>query len=77
MTQLSPVTYGDYEYPDGAIVVGWMLGLVSLLPVPVCALIAILREQGSLINVRTGLSPLFDLILLCFGYELSMKRLLE
>jgi hypothetical protein len=60
VTQLSPVTYGVYKYPDGAIVVGWMLGLVSLLPVPVCALIAILREQGSLINVRTGFTPCLD-----------------
>ncbi|XP_061183688.1 sodium- and chloride-dependent glycine transporter 1-like [Saccostrea echinata] len=48
VTQLSPVTYGDYEYPDGAIVFGWMLGLVSLVPVPVCALIAILGEKGNL-----------------------------
>ncbi|XP_062570938.1 sodium- and chloride-dependent glycine transporter 1-like [Saccostrea cucullata] len=50
VTQLSPVTYGDYEYPDGAIVFGWMLGLVSLVPVPVCALIAILREEGNLLQ---------------------------
>ena len=51
VTQLSPVTYGDYEYPDGAIVFGWMLGLASLLPVPICAVIAILREKGSLVQV--------------------------
>ncbi|XP_048777264.1 sodium- and chloride-dependent glycine transporter 1 [Ostrea edulis] len=50
VTQLSPVTYGDYKYPDVAIAIGWMLGLVSLLPVPLCALIAILGEQGSLIE---------------------------
>ena len=51
VTQLSPVTYGDYEYPNGAIVFGWMLGLASLLPVPLCAIIAILREKGSLVQV--------------------------
>jgi len=50
VTQLSPVTYGDYEYPNGAIVFGWMLGLASLLPVPLCAIIAILREKGSLVQ---------------------------
>ncbi|XP_022325413.2 sodium- and chloride-dependent glycine transporter 1-like [Crassostrea virginica] len=50
VTQLSPVTYGDYEYPNGAIVFGWMLGLASLLPVPLCAVIAILREKGSLVQ---------------------------
>nr|XP_011456838.2 sodium- and chloride-dependent glycine transporter 1 [Crassostrea gigas] len=47
VTQLSPVTYGKYEYPDGAIVIGWMLGLVSLMPIPICAILAILREKGS------------------------------
>ncbi|XP_011414893.3 sodium- and chloride-dependent glycine transporter 1 [Magallana gigas] len=50
VTQLSPVTYGDYEYPDGAIVFGWMLGLASIVPVPVCAIIAILGEKGSFVQ---------------------------
>lgn len=52
VTQLSPVTYGKYEYPDGAIVIGWMLGLVSLMPIPICAILAILREKGSFYEVR-------------------------
>lgn len=51
VTQLSPVTYGKYEYPDGAIVIGWMLGLVSLMPIPICAILAILREKGSFYEV--------------------------
>nr|XP_022326232.1 sodium- and chloride-dependent glycine transporter 1-like isoform X1 [Crassostrea virginica] len=50
VTQLSPVKYGNYEYPNAAIVMGWMLGLASLLPIPICAIIAILREKGSLVD---------------------------
>ena len=55
MTQLSPVKYGNYEYPNAAIVMGWMLGLVSLLPIPLCAIIAILREKGSLVDVSVNM----------------------
>lgn len=59
VTQLSPVTYGDYEYPYGAIVFGWMLGLASIVPVPVCAIIAILREKGSFVQVSCHRHILF------------------
>lgn len=51
VTQLSPVTYGKYEYPSWAIAFGWMLGIVSLVPLPVCAIIAIVKEEGPLIEV--------------------------
>ncbi|OWF45691.1 Sodium- and chloride-dependent glycine transporter 2 [Mizuhopecten yessoensis] len=42
----SAVTYGDYEYPDWGIALGWMFGLASLVPIPLCAIISILKEQG-------------------------------
>lgn len=58
VTQLSPVTYGKYEYPSWAIAFGWMLGIVSLVPLPVCAIIAIAKEEGPLIErVRKLLKP--------------------
>ncbi|XP_069130315.1 sodium- and chloride-dependent glycine transporter 1-like [Argopecten irradians] len=50
VTQLSPVTYGTYQYPQWAIVLGWILGMTSLVPIPVCAIIAILKEKGSLVS---------------------------
>lgn len=53
------MTYGDYEYPDGAIVFGWMLGLASIVPVPVCAIIAILGEKGSFVQVSCHRHILF------------------
>ncbi|KAJ8297706.1 hypothetical protein KUTeg_024237 [Tegillarca granosa] len=58
VTQLSPVTYGKYEYPSWAIAFGWILGIVSLVPLPVCAIIAIVKEEGPLIErVKKLLKP--------------------
>jgi len=51
VTQLSPVTYGDYEYPRWAIWFGWTLGIASIVPVPVCAIIAIAKEDGPISKV--------------------------
>ncbi|OWF47646.1 Sodium- and chloride-dependent glycine transporter 2 [Mizuhopecten yessoensis] len=48
VTQLSPVTYGTYHYPQWAIALGWFLGMLSLAPIPTCAIIAILQEKGPL-----------------------------
>ena len=44
--QLAPVTYGHYQYPAWAIVFGWMLGLCSLLPIPIVMVVSILHEKG-------------------------------
>lgn len=48
VSQLAPVTYGEYEYPTWAIVFGWMLGLCSLLPIPIVMVIGLRKEEGSL-----------------------------
>ncbi|XP_060065225.1 sodium- and chloride-dependent glycine transporter 1-like [Ylistrum balloti] len=61
VTQLSPVTYGDYHYPQWAINLGWFLGLISLVPVPVCAGIAIFKETGPVVSrVKKLLKPAED-----------------
>lgn len=61
VTQLSPVTYGDYNYPPWAINLGWFLGLISLVPVPVCAAIAIYKESGPIMmRVKKLLKPAED-----------------
>ena len=53
VSQLKQVTYGDYQYPVWAVVFGWCLGLISLFPLPVCAVKAIYEEKsGTLIQVR-------------------------
>jgi hypothetical protein len=38
---LKPVQYDGQDYPRWAIVVGWMLGMVSLLPIPLMIAIVI------------------------------------
>ncbi|KAL8617159.1 hypothetical protein ACOMHN_014329 [Nucella lapillus] len=48
VSQLAPVTYGTYQYPTWAIIFGWMLGLCSLLPLPIVMVISVCREQGTL-----------------------------
>ncbi|XP_012934684.1 sodium- and chloride-dependent glycine transporter 1 [Aplysia californica] len=45
VSQLEPVTYGDYEYPTWAITFGWLLGLCSIIPVPILAIHAIYKEE--------------------------------
>jgi hypothetical protein len=51
VTQLKPVTYGDYEYPTWAIVFGWTLGMCSLAPIPIVALIEISKVEGTFMEV--------------------------
>lgn len=46
VSQLAPVSYGSYQYPTWAIIFGWMLGLCSLLPLPIVMVISILKEKG-------------------------------
>ncbi|GFS19354.1 sodium- and chloride-dependent glycine transporter 1-like [Elysia marginata] len=48
MATLGPVTYGDYNYPGWAIVVGWMLATVSMFPIPFMAVYQIYYSSGSL-----------------------------
>ncbi|XP_041356847.1 sodium- and chloride-dependent glycine transporter 1-like [Gigantopelta aegis] len=61
VTHLQAVTYGDYEYPTWAIVFGWMLGLVSLVPIPIMMIIAIAREEGPFIDrIKKLLKPTED-----------------
>lgn len=46
---LGPVTYGDeYQYPEWSIAVGWMMGIISVLPIPIVAVIQIMSTPGSL-----------------------------
>ncbi|KAL5012506.1 hypothetical protein ScPMuIL_011057 [Solemya velum] len=61
VTQLAPVTYGDVVYPDWAIVFGWVLGFVSLIPIPVVMVIQIMNEEGSLLErVKKLVKPAAD-----------------
>jgi len=49
---LGPVTYDGKDYPTWAIVVGWCLGVSSVLPIPGFAIYQILRTEGTLKEVN-------------------------
>jgi len=43
----SPVTYGKYSYPEWALVIGWFFALCSIVPLPLVAIIGILKGKGT------------------------------
>ncbi|XP_071125321.1 sodium- and chloride-dependent glycine transporter 2-like isoform X2 [Mytilus edulis] len=53
MTQLQPVSYNHYQYPSYAIVIGWVIGMVSVAPIPLYMIKAIACAEGSL-HARIG-----------------------
>ena len=48
---LGPVTYGDYNYPQWAIAMGWSIGVCSIIPIPGYALYKIATTDGTFIQV--------------------------
>ncbi|VDI73220.1 solute carrier family 6 (neurotransmitter transporter, amino acid) member 5/7/9/14 [Mytilus galloprovincialis] len=49
---LGPVTYDGKSYPTWAIVFGWILGMVSLVPIPLMMIIQIINTEGDTIVER-------------------------
>lgn len=49
---LGPVTYGGKEYPAWAVQLGWGLGSISIIPIPLVMIYKIFKEDGTLIEVR-------------------------
>jgi hypothetical protein len=39
MSQLKPVSYGTYQYPLWAILIGWIIGMTSVVPIPIQAML--------------------------------------
>lgn len=58
VTHLKPVSYGDYQYPQWAIVIGWLVGLASIVPLPLYMIYSIMQTQGNFIHrVKTLVQP--------------------
>lgn len=55
MSQLKPVSYGAYQYPLWAILIGWIIGMTSVVPIPIQAVIGLCKSNGSLLQVRLNL----------------------
>ncbi|XP_067663699.1 sodium- and chloride-dependent glycine transporter 1-like [Haliotis asinina] len=47
---LGPVTYGDKVYPQWAIIVGWSLGVTSVLPIPIMMVFQLYKTEGTLLE---------------------------
>ena len=46
-------TYGVYIYPIGAIVIGWMIGMTSVVPIPIFFVYKFIKASGNgIIKVR-------------------------
>ncbi|ELU15127.1 hypothetical protein CAPTEDRAFT_142937 [Capitella teleta] len=45
--QYTPISYGDYEYPDWGIGIGWLLASLSLVCIPIGIVKAIWEAEGS------------------------------
>ncbi|XP_067651321.1 sodium- and chloride-dependent glycine transporter 2-like isoform X1 [Haliotis asinina] len=58
LVQYQAPTYGDYEYPTYGVAIGLFIGLVSMVPVPVCMIKELVKTKGSFVErVGTCLRP--------------------
>ncbi|XP_014668396.1 PREDICTED: sodium- and chloride-dependent glycine transporter 1-like [Priapulus caudatus] len=55
----TPISYNNYSYPQWAIVIGWMMALSSLVPIPISAVCAVYTAPGNSLweRVRMALRP--------------------
>ncbi|KAK7504650.1 hypothetical protein BaRGS_00004136, partial [Batillaria attramentaria] len=57
----TPPTYGDYEFPAFARGLGWCIGLVPILPIPVVMVVKIITTSGTFgERVKTLIKPSAD-----------------
>ncbi|XP_054721556.1 sodium-dependent proline transporter-like [Uloborus diversus] len=42
-----PATYNGYKYPNWSLVLGWMMAMCSIVPVPIIAIAQLLKAKGS------------------------------
>ncbi|XP_046564505.1 sodium- and chloride-dependent betaine transporter-like [Haliotis rubra] len=58
LASYKPPTYGEYNYPGSAVVFGWFIALVSVVPIPVTMVIQILKMEGSPAQrVKAAMAP--------------------
>ncbi|CAC5408977.1 Sodium- and chloride-dependent neutral and basic amino acid transporter B(0+),Sodium- and chloride-dependent taurine transporter,Sodium-dependent noradrenaline transporter,Sodium-dependent proline transporter,Sodium-and chloride-dependent glycine transporter 1,Creatine transporter,Sodium- and chloride-dependent GABA transporter 3,Sodium- and chloride-dependent betaine transporter,Sodium- and chloride-dependent GABA transporter 2,Sodium-dependent dopamine transporter,Sodium- and chloride-dependent GABA tran len=50
MTQITPVSYGTYQYPQWAIAVGWIIGMLSVIPIPIYMVIDLWNANGTVLQ---------------------------
>ncbi|XP_064607904.1 sodium- and chloride-dependent GABA transporter 1-like [Liolophura sinensis] len=55
LTKLTPPTYEDYVYPIGALVFGWFVASLSIIPIPALMIWQVVKADGSLKERILGL----------------------
>ncbi|XP_014874070.1 sodium- and chloride-dependent GABA transporter ine [Poecilia latipinna] len=62
VVQYTPPHYGEYMYPLWAELVGWVVSLVSIVWIPLCAVHEIYNSKGSLLQrIKKAVAPTLDL----------------
>ena len=44
-------TYGDYEYPWWALMIGWLIAVAPIIPLPIGSVMCLLKQRGSFLQV--------------------------
>ncbi|XP_067652266.1 sodium- and chloride-dependent glycine transporter 2-like [Haliotis asinina] len=58
LASYKPPRYGEYDYPTSAIVFGWFIALVSVVPIPVYMVIQISKQEGPLAQrIKASVMP--------------------
>lgn len=57
LTKLTPPTYEEYVYPVGALVFGWFVASLSIIPIPSLMIWQIVKAEGSLKEVSSVYGP--------------------
>ncbi|XP_076117670.1 sodium- and chloride-dependent glycine transporter 2-like [Mytilus galloprovincialis] len=61
MLQLKPVSFDKYQYPSWAIVFGWLIGMVSVVPIPLYIIKTLWCGNGTILQkFANSLQPVMD-----------------
>ncbi|XP_046348236.2 sodium- and chloride-dependent glycine transporter 1-like [Haliotis rufescens] len=56
IVQYQSPTYGKYTYPGEATVVGWVIALLPVIPIPIMMIIELRKQRGSTLRQKLMLS---------------------
>ncbi|XP_021369982.1 sodium- and chloride-dependent glycine transporter 2-like isoform X2 [Mizuhopecten yessoensis] len=79
LSTYKPPTYGEYEYPGYTSVIGFLLAMVPIIPLPICAFLTIRGAPGQTLREKITTSfkpsPNWKPISKCHasGYDATMK----
>lgn len=45
-------TLGDYEYPRSALIIGWVIAVIPVVPVPLFFIFGLAKAKGTILQVK-------------------------